>query len=155
MSKLFRLATVPLLLFAMGAFFWYNDFIERRDFDDAMDHGVEVIGDITGILVPTGPSGSTSKAISLAWTDKSGQRRAYGQTGISEKFFRQISKDGEQTVQQTKIRYLEDRRDARPIILNDQVNAEFQRGLGQYVGPLFVFFGLVASVSAMRQGLRS
>ncbi|QPF88211.1 hypothetical protein IC762_21665 [Bradyrhizobium genosp. L] len=138
------LALLTALMVPFGAFMLVSAYFEQSAVTEMLDHGDEVNADITRAYREVRKAGEApSYLVTLAWNDKSGQKRAYGPTHVSAAFWRQITRNDIQTVTQTKIRYLNDRPDARPLIVADAAERTLQDNVGVKSGAGFLAIGLI------------
>jgi hypothetical protein len=146
----FALMTAVMLPF--GGYMLVSSYAEQSALKEILDHGDEATADLTRAYGEVNKAGDApSYLVTLAWTDKSGQRQSYGPTHISPAFWRQITRNGVQTVRQTRIRYLAGRPDARPLIVDDAAERQYQDGFGVKAGAVFLAFGLIlAGLTAFR-----
>jgi len=150
----FGMLTAVMLPF--GGYMLVNSYFEQNTLKEILDHGDEATADLTRAHGEVNKVGDApSYLVTLAWTDKSGQRQSYGPTHISPGFWNQITRNGVQTVRQTKIRYLPGRPDARPLIVDDVAEAQYQNSFGVKGGAVFLVFGLIlAGLTAFRYRVR-
>ncbi|TWC05002.1 hypothetical protein FBZ93_10311 [Bradyrhizobium macuxiense] len=138
------LAMMTAITFPVGAFMLVSSYLEQGAAAEMLDHGDEASADITRAVAEVQkPGAAPSYLVTLAWTDKSGQRQTFGPTHISAGFWRQITRNDVQTVTQTKIRYLEGRPTVRPLIVGDAAERLFQDRAGVTGGAVFLALGLV------------
>lgn len=142
--------TVAMLLF--GGYMLVNSYAEQNTLNEILDHGDEATADITRAYGEVTKAGDApSYLVTLAWTSRRGQQQTFGPTHIGPAFWRQITRNGVQTVRQTKIRYLSGRPDTRPLIVDDAAEAQYQNSFGVKGGAVFLVFGLIlAAVTAFR-----
>jgi hypothetical protein len=144
------LALMTALMLPFGGYMLGSTYFEQGELKEMLDHGDEVIADLTRAYGEVSkPGEAPSYLVTLAWTDSSGQRRTYGPTHISAAFWRQITRSGIQTVKQTRIRYLVGKPDARPVILDDAAERQFQDSFGVKGGAAFLVFGLILAALTM------
>jgi hypothetical protein len=152
----FILAMLTVVMLPFGGYMLVHSYAEQSTLNEILDHGDEVAADITRAYGEVTKAGDApSYLVTLAWTDKSGQQQTYGPTHISPVFWRQITRNGVQTVRQTRIRYLAGRPDARPLIVDDAAERQYQDNFGVKGGAVFLTFGLIlAGVTAFRYRAR-
>jgi hypothetical protein len=152
----FVLGILTAVMLPFGGYMLVNSYFEQNTLKEIFDHGDEATADITrayGEVTKTGDA--PSYLVTLAWTDRSGQQQGYGPTHISPGFWQKITRNGVQTIKQTKIRYLSGRPDARPLIVDDAAEAQYQNSFGVKGGAVFLAFGLIlAGVTAFRYRAR-
>lgn len=152
----FILGILTAVMLPFGGYMLVNSYSEQSTLNKILDHGDEATADITRAYGEVTKAGDApSYLVTLAWTDKSGRQQSYGPTHISQGFWRQITRNGVQTVRQTKIRYLAGHPDARPLIVDDAAEAQYQNSFGVKGGAVFLVFGLMlAAVTAFRYRVR-
>lgn len=140
----YTLALLAGMMLSFGGYMLVNSYAEQSSLKELLDHGDEATADITRAYGEVNKAGEApSYLVTLAWTDGSGQRLTYGPTHISPVFWRQITRNGVQTVRQTKIRYLAGRPDARPLIVDDAAERQYQDSFGVKGGAAFLAFGVL------------
>jgi hypothetical protein len=139
-----------------GGYMLVNSYIEQGTLKEILDHGDEATADITRAYAEVTKAGDApGYLVTLAWTDRSGQQQAYGPTHISPVFWQKITRNGVQAVRQTKIRYLSGRPDARPLIVDDTAERQYQDNFGVKGGAIFLAIGLIlAGLLAFRYRAR-
>ncbi|RXH21857.1 hypothetical protein XH99_20100 [Bradyrhizobium nanningense] len=152
----FSLAVLAIAMVVFGGYMMVNSYAEQRTLNEILEHGDEATADLTRAYGEVNKAGEApSYLVTLAWTDGNGQRRTYGPTHISPAFWGQITRNGVQTVRQARIRYLPGRPDARPLIVDDAAEHQYQDGIGVKAGAVFLAFGLLlAGVIALRYRAR-
>ncbi|MGY3392391.1 MULTISPECIES: hypothetical protein [Bradyrhizobium] len=152
----FILGILAAVMLPFGGYMLVTSYFEQSTLKEILDHGDEATADITRAYGEVKKAGDApSYLVTLAWTDKSGQQQSYGPTHISPAFWRQITRNGVQTVRQTRIRYLSGSPDARPLIVDDAAEAQYQNSFGVKGGAVFLVFGLIlAAVTAFRYRAR-
>ncbi|QOZ38022.1 DUF3592 domain-containing protein [Bradyrhizobium sp. CCBAU 53421] len=138
------LALMTAVSLPFGAYMIVSSYLEQGAAAEMLDHGDEASADITRAVAEVQKAGAApSYLVTLAWTDKSGQRQTFGPTHISAGFWQQITRNDVQTVTKTKIRYLEGRPTVRPLIVGDTAERLFQDRVGVTSGAVFLVLGLV------------
>lgn len=152
----FILAMLTAVMLLFGGYMLVNSYAEQSTLKEILDHGDEATADITRAYGEVNKAGEApSYLVTLAWTDKAGQQQTYGPTHISPAFWRQITRNGVQTVRRARIRYLAGRPDARPLILDDAAEAQYQNSFGVKGGAVFLAIGLIlAGVTTFRYRAR-
>ena len=152
----FVLALLTAVMVLFGGYMLVDSYVEQGRLKEILDHGDEATADITRAYGEVTKAGDApSYLVILAWTDKSGQAQTYGPTHISPAFWQKITRNGIQAVRQTRIRYLAGRPDARPLIVDDAAERQFQDSFGVKGGAAFLAFGLIlAGVTAFRSRAR-
>lgn len=140
------LALIAMFTLSFGAYMLVDSYRQQRAAQEMLDHGDEVIADLTRAFSEVRkPGEAPSYRVTLAWTDKNGQRTLYGPTHISAAFWQQITRNNVQTVSQTKIRYLDGRPGIRPLIMGDMAERQYQDGVGVESGAGFLAIGLIVA----------
>jgi len=152
----FVLGILTAVMLPFGGYMLLTSYFEQSTLKEILDHGDEASADITRAYGEVNKAGDApSYLVTLAWTDKTGQQQTYGPTHISPAFWQKITRNGVQTVRQTKIRYLTGRPDARPLIVDDAAERQYQDSIGVKGGAVFLAFGLIlAAVTAFRYRAR-
>jgi hypothetical protein len=152
----FILGMLTAVMLPFGGYMLVTSYFEQNTLKEILDHGDEVTADITRAYGEVTKAGDApSYLVTLAWTDKGGQPQTYGPTHISPGFWQKITRNGVQSVRQTKIRYLSGRPDARPLIVADAAEAQYQNNFGVNGGAVFLVFGLIlAGVTVFRYRAR-
>lgn len=141
-----RLALITLVTLPLGAYMLVDSYLQQNAAQEMLEHGDEVIADLTRAFSEVRkPGEAPSYLVTLAWTDKNGQRRLYGPTHISAAFWQKITRNNVQTVSQTKIRYLDGRPGTRPIVVDDAAERQFQDNVGVKSGAGFLALGLIVA----------
>ncbi|SCB37851.1 hypothetical protein GA0061098_1007185 [Bradyrhizobium shewense] len=150
------LGTLTAVMLPFGGYMLVNSYIEQSTLNEILAHGDEATADVTRAYGEVNKAGeAASYLVALAWTDKSGRQQTYGPTHISPAFWRQITRNGVQTVRQTRIRYLTGRSDARPLIVDDAAERQHQDSFGVKGGAVFFVLGLImAGLTAFRYRAR-
>ncbi|WP_198963855.1 hypothetical protein [Bradyrhizobium sp. Y36] len=150
------LGVLTAVMLPFGGYMLVTSYFEQSTLKEILDHGNEITADITRAYGEVSKAGDApSYLVILAWADRSGQRQTYGPTHISSAFWRQITRNDVQTVRQTKIRYLPGKPDARPLIVDDAAERQYQDSIGIKSGAAFLAFGLIlAGVTAFRYRAR-
>ena len=78
--------------------------------------------------------GRPSYTVRLSWKDAQGAVHHFGPTHISEAFWKKITRDGELAVRQTPMRYRADDPQARPVIVDDAPEQQWQTQYGIVAG---------------------
>lgn len=109
-----------LLVAAVGgpvmAYLGHTGAAEKKDI---LARGVETTADIDGGTIRKGRKTGTTYSLDLHWTDAAGQRRSAEKVAITRVFADQIVV-GEKLVRSiTKIKYLPDAPETKPLIVED------------------------------------
>lgn len=140
----YTLALLAAVMLSFGAYMLVNSYVEQSTLKEMLEQGNETTADITRAYGEVNKAGEApSYLVTLAWTDRSGQQQTYGPTHISPAFWQQITRNGVQTVRQTRIRYLPGRPDARPLIVDDAAERQYQDSFGVKGGAVFLALGLI------------
>lgn len=152
----FVLGILTAVMVLFGGYMLVNSYVEQSTLKEILDHGDEVTADLTRAYGEVNKAGDApSYLVTLAWTDKNGRQQSYGPTHVSPGFWQKITRNGVQTVRQTRIRYLSGRPDARPLIVDDAAEAQYQNSFGVKGGAVFLVFGLIlAAATAFRYRAR-
>lgn len=142
-----RLAMLTVVCLGFAGIVGYNSLKDKA----IREHGRDATATITGLHASLGSDHTISYSIDFAWRDGSGAERHFGPIHISDAYAQRIAANGALITRQTTIRYLEEDRSARPIILAD-ANARRKHGV---VGPVMMaVFGIagvaLAAVTAWR-----
>lgn len=148
--KRFRLWLLTLLLLGFGGMISYGGWGDQRAFQEMIDHGVEVVADMTA-RVSYDSKNRPSYTAELSWRGADGQAMTFRPTHISAAFWSQITSAGAQTVKQTKIRYLPENPAARPLIVADMDERRWQDRAGVIGGAVLLAAGAVAGLFALRR----
>jgi hypothetical protein len=138
------LATLAVFFLCSGGFMARQSWKEQREFREMREHGDVAMAEMSRAYVDIPRAGDPpSHRVELSWRDASGEERVFGPTHVSADFWRQITANDVQTVKRTEIRYLTADPTARPIIVADTAEREFQDSFGVKGGLVFVAFGLI------------
>ncbi|OYU87243.1 MAG: hypothetical protein CFE29_24810 [Bradyrhizobiaceae bacterium PARB1] len=146
-----RLASLTaLFLVSAGVLGWFN-FTSSRNFEAIRSRGRDALATITAFHAEIDKDRHLSHTIELAWRDAAGTERQFRRTHISNRFAAQIAFNGRLMVRQIPIRYLEDDRSARPIIIGDADDQAQQNTIGFVFTLIFGALGLLfAAITAWR-----
>jgi len=114
--------------------------------------GMETTADIAAVPAV---GGGTAHALRLSWKDAQGGVHHVGPVPVSERYWSTISRNGELTVHQARIRYQEGGRGARPVLVDDPPERPWQIEVALGVGLMLVGLGAASLFSAARQLRRS
>ena len=148
-----RLASLTIAFLGAAALWGYPLLQGSWDADALREHGRDVAAAITGfhVAAPGRNHPTISYTIDLAWRDGSGAERRYGPTHISDAYAQQVASNGVLVTRQTTIRYLEEDRSVRPIIVPDANERAYQDEFGQTIAAMLGFVGLaLAGATAWR-----
>ena len=135
---------VGLGLLVVGGFLAFNAWTSASSASVAAMGGEEITADI---LQTTEIKGG--HAIRLGWTDGTGVHH-YGPIAVSDAFWNKISKDGQLTVHQTKIRSRGEEPMARPVIVDDTPETGWSLRIAMGAGLLLMMFGGAFLASGLR-----
>jgi hypothetical protein len=136
------LAILSAFSLVVGLLFATGSWRDQRDFQKISERGDHAMARIARAYPDTPRSGQPpSYLVELQWTDSVGREHIYGPTHISAHFWRQITTNGVLTTRQTEIAALPENVSARPVILYDIKEHEFQDELGLKSGIAFLLFG--------------
>jgi hypothetical protein len=142
-------------LLLIGAFMAFHSWSEQQSYETMLSSGTEVTVDILAVFdMPRKQGDAPSYAVRLAWKDGQGAVHHFGPTHISERFWKEITRNGELTVRQTAIRYRADDLQARPLILADAPEQGWQARFGLTAGLVFALVGAGCLASALRSAAR-
>jgi hypothetical protein len=97
---------------------------------------------------------TVSYTIALAWRDGSGAERRFGPTHISGAYAQRISANGVFVTRQTTIRYLEEDRSARPIVVADTNERTKKDAIARVMAAVFGVAGVALAAVTARQARR-
>lgn len=144
MLWLFALVMGPFSL-VVGLFMTIHSWRDQRDFRETLERGYHAIASIARAYPATRQSEQPQTyLIELRWTDSFGCPHAYGPTHISDRFWRQITTNGELTTSKVEVIALAEV--ARPVILADIAERKFQDEIGIKAGVGFLLFVLALVV---------
>ena len=131
--------------------FGYFSLKDSWDAEAMRARGRDATAAITGFHATVGSDHTIAHTIDLAWRDGSGAERHFGPTHISDAYARRIAANGALTTRQTTIRYLEEDRSARPIVVADADERTKQDWIGRVMVAVFGVVGVgLAAVTAWR-----
>jgi hypothetical protein len=142
-----------LLLGVGGGFLLRQARGDQQAFDAIMDHGTETTAAMDA-TVSYDSKNRPSYAATLSWVDRLGEKRTFGPTHISQKFWNSITRGGVVTVKQTKMRYLDTDPTARPVIIADADERRFQDKFGVWAGIGGMVLGGIAALVLVRRMTR-
>jgi hypothetical protein len=146
-----RRTMLGLGLVLIGGFMAFHAWSEQQSFEAMKSAGTEVMADILSVSdMPRKSGDKPSYAVRLAWKDGRGSVHHYGPTAISERFYGEITKNGQLAVKQTAIRFREDDLQARPLIVADAPEQSWRAQFGVSGGLVFLLVGLGCLFSAAR-----
>ncbi len=138
-------AAVTIVTLLTGLMFSYTAWTKRQADRAMWQGGIETVARVVSATERQGKQSQKSYAIALAWNDKAGQRRESPPRHVSPAYWNRIVSNGTVIVRDVWIRYLEDRPDVLPVVLDDRQDYEYQFGASQVAGSIFLVigFGLV------------
>ena len=144
-----RRTMLGLGLVLIGGFMAFHAWSEQQSLETMKSAGTEVIADILSVNdMPRKSSDKPSYAVRLAWKDGRGSVHHYGPTPISERFYGEITKNGQLAVKQTTIRFREDDLQTRPLIVADAPEQSWRSRFGVTGGVGLLLVGLGCLFSA-------
>jgi hypothetical protein len=146
-----RLALLTVVCLGGAGMAGYYSLKDGSDAAAVRAHGRDATAAITGFHATVGSDRTVAHTIDFAWRDGSGAERHYGPTHISEAYAQRIAANGALVTRQTTIRYLEEDRSARPIIVADADDRAAQDRIGTVMTAVFGVAGLAfAAATAWR-----
>ncbi len=146
-----RRTLLGLVLLVGGGFMAFQAWSEGRSNDAIAIGGKDVVAEIVDVSAIADKNGSrTSYAVRLSWKDGQGAVHHFGPTPISEAFWNKITQNGQLAVHQTPIRVRDDDPQARPAIVDDAPEQQWQLRLGMIGGLMMAVIGLGCLFSAAR-----
>ena len=146
-----RLALLTVVCLGAAGMAGYYSLKDGSDAEAMRAHGRDATAAITGFHATVASDHTISHTIDFAWRDGSGAERHYGPTHISEAYAQRIAPNGALATRQTTIRYLEEDRSARPIIVADAADRSAQDRIGGVMTAVFAVVGLgFAAATAWR-----
>ena len=112
-----RLASLTALCLTAAGILGWLALMDSRNFAAISGQGRDALATITAFHVEIDKDRRQSHTIELAWRDAAGTERQFRRTHISNRFAMQIAVNGRLMVRQIPIRYLEDDRSPRPMIV--------------------------------------
>jgi len=146
-----RRTLLGLALLVGGCFLAFQAWSEGQSDAAIAVGGKDVVAEIADATTVTAKSGGgTSHTVLLSWKDGQGAVHHFGPTHISETFWNRISQNGQLAVHQTAIRVRDDDPQARPVIVDDAPEQQWQVRFGMAGGLLMAVVGLGFLFSAAR-----
>jgi len=146
-----RLAMLTLSCVGFAGMSGYYSFKDSRDAAAMRAHGRDAVATVTDLHAELGSDRTISYTIELAWLDGSGTERRFGPTHISNVYARRIAPNGTLVTRQTTVRYLEEDRSARPVIVADADERSRQDWLGQVMTVVLGLTGVVFGILTVRR----
>ncbi len=137
------------MLFGGGLMAFYA-WTDARSADAIAAGGIDATAEIIDVAARPGDGGRTSYTVRLAWKDGQGAVHHFGPTHISEAFWKKITRDGELAVRRTAMRYRPDDPQARPVIVDDAPEQQWQTQFGIAGGLIMMVVGALCLFSAAR-----
>jgi hypothetical protein len=135
----------------IGGFLAFHSWSAQQSYEAMKTAGTEVMAQILSVNdMPRKTGDGPSRAVRLSWRDGRGSVHHYGPTPISERFYKEITRDGQLIVKQTAIRYREEDLQARPLIVADAPEQSWQAQFGVTGGLLMLLIGMGCLFSAAR-----
>ena len=146
-----RRTLLGLVLLVVGGFMAFQAWSEGRSNDPVTMGGKEIVADITDASsIADKAGGAPSRAVRLSWKDGQGSVHHFGPTPVSEAFWQKITQNGELKVRQTPIRVREDDPAARPVLLEDAPEQQWQVRAAMIAGLIMLVIGAGCLFSAAR-----
>ena len=144
-----RRTIVGVVALSIGAFLAFQTWSADRAVEAMASRGTPVRADILEVGgTPAAPT------VRLAWKDGQGAIRHFGPMPVSEGFWRKITRNGELSVRQTDIRYVEDEPQLRPTLVEEISEPGWQSRFGSIVGVTLMMIGAGCLYSAVRRATR-
>jgi hypothetical protein len=134
---------IGIVAFAVGAFLAYS--ASSAGGYAGGDEGGEVERTVQISAVTANPY-----AVQLAWQDGRGGVHHFGPLPISERYWKEITRDGQLVVRETKVRMGGDEMMPRPVILADAPAMQWRTQLVLGIGLALMALGLGCLLSAVR-----
>lgn len=135
----------------IGGFLAFHSWSDQQSHEAMKTAGTEVMAQILAVNdMPRKTRDKPSHAVRLSWRDGQGSVHHYGPTHISERFYKEITRDGQLTVKQIAIRYRPDDLQARPMIVADAPEQSWQAQFGVTGALLILLIGMGCLFSAAR-----
>jgi hypothetical protein len=116
--------------------------------------GIETTAEITSTTALGGASGAGAHVIQLSWKDARGGVHHFGPVHVSDKFWNKITRNGELTVHEARIRYAGQGIDARPSLVDDTPETTWKVEFALMSGISLLVIGAASLVSALRHARR-
>jgi hypothetical protein len=139
-----RRTLLGLVLLVVGGFMAFQAWSEGRANDPISVGGKDIVAEITDA------TSTPSHAVRLSWKDGQGSVHHFGPTRVSEAFWNKITQNGQLTVHQTPIRVREDDPAARPVLVEDAPEQQWQVKFAMIGGLLMLVVGAGCLFSAAR-----
>ena len=128
---------------------------DQHVFEAMMDHGTETMAAITRAEVSYDSKSRPSYTAELAWVDAAGNPQSFPPTHISPAFWHHITRsDGSLGVTKTRMRYLASDPTARPVIMADFAERQFQDKFGVWAGYIGIAAGVISGFFLLRRMAR-
>lgn len=112
--------------------------------------GIETTAEITSASTMAVAGGGTAHVLRLSWKDAHGGVHHFGPVPVSADYWSKITRNGELTVHQTRIRYQEEGAGARPVLIDDPPEPSWQLKIALGVGLALMAVGAGCLFSAAR-----
>ncbi len=147
------MAVAALVLLAVGGVVFSQSRSDLRTQEIiSSGGGVQTIATITNAEVSYGSHNRLKTySIALAWQDLAGLPRKYGPTHVSLAYWQKITHDDVQTVATTRLTYLNEDASARPVIMDDAEERQFQDTFGVYAGGAMLFGAAILALFLTRR----
>lgn len=117
--------------------------------------GIETTAEITSATALGGAGGGAdTHVVQLSWKDTRGGVHHFGPVHVSDKFWNKITRNGELTVHDARIRYIGEGIDARPALVDDTPEMSWKVEFAQAGGIVLMVIGAASLFSALRYARR-
>ena len=113
--------------------------------------GTETTAEIASAVTVPAAGGGTTHALRLSWKDAQGGVHHVGPVPVSERYWAAITRNGELTVHQARIRHQDGGRGMRPVLVDDPPERPWQIEVALVVGLVLAVMGAASLFSAARQ----
>lgn len=146
-----RRTLLGLVLLVAGGFMAFQAWSEGRSNDPMALGGKEIVAEITDAAsIADTNGGAQSHTIRLSWKDGQGSVHHFGPTRVSDAFWRKITQNDQLTVRQTAIQVREDDPMARPMLVEDAPEQQWQVRAAMIGGLAMLVIGAACLFSAAR-----
>jgi hypothetical protein len=140
-----------LVLLLFGGFMAFQSWSESRSNDAIAIGGKDYVAEIVDAVSMARGGGTPTYTMKLSWKDGQGSVHHFGPTNISEAFWNRITRNGQLVVRQTPIRVREEEPTARPVLVEDAPEQQWQVRFGMIAGLIMMMFGAGCLFSAARE----
>ena len=139
-----RRTLLGLVLLVVGGFMAFQAWSEASANDPISVGGKDIVAEITDA------SSTPTHTVRLSWKDGQGSVHHFGPTHVGDAFWNKITQNGQLTVHQTPIRVREDDPAARPVLVEDAPEQQWQVRFAMIAGLLMLVVGAGCLLSAAR-----